>query len=424
VRLTARTRLTLLYTAVLAAAGGTLVAVTYLLLSHSLSNTATPPPTKISAETANLIAKCTKMKESGGMVSPDIAARCADAFQLGVRTGAAAQSDAVLHDLLVFSLATLAAVVVLATAGGWLLAGRILRPLHQITATARAAGRDDLGRRVALQGPRDELRELADTFDAMLDRLQAAFASQSRFIANAGHELRTPLATLRTTVDVVLAKSEPTEAELIAMAVDVRQAADGAAALVDALLTLARTERGLTERETVDLADLTDAVLASVRASGLNIEVTAAPAPVLGNPVLLRRMIANLVDNATRYNVPGGRVVVETGSDGEVALLRVSNTGPSIPPNRVEDLFEPFTRLEQRTGSGLGLGLALVRSITTQHGGTVRAQARPDGGLCLEMRLPAAADVAAEEVPVLTSQPLAARADHGITSTTDSALPP
>jgi signal transduction histidine kinase len=393
VRLTARTRLTLLYSAVLTAAGGTLVAVTYLLLSHSLSNTPAPPPTKISPELANLIAKCTKMKESGTAIAPDIAATCAEAFQTGVRSGAAAQGDAVLHDLLVFSLMTLAGVVVLATGGGWLLAGRILRPLQQITATARAASRDDLGRRVALHGPRDELRELADTFDAMLDRLQSAFTSQDRFIANAGHELRTPLAMLRTTVDVVLAKPEPTRAELIDMAVDVRQAASEATVLVDALLTLARTERGLTAREPVDLAVLTREVLAGSPACDLQVEVTTELAPVVGNRVLLRRMISNLVDNATRYNVPAGQIVIATRCDGQAALLQVTNTGPRVPPDRVADLFKPFIRLQERTGSGLGLGLALVRSIATQHGGTVGAQARPDGGLRLEVRLPAGTHV-------------------------------
>jgi signal transduction histidine kinase len=392
VRLTARTRLTLLYTAVFAVAGGVLVAATYVLVAHSLSTAAvaTPKVTRTEPSIAELVAKCTKVKQSGDPMPSGFAERCGEAFQLGVKTGAQAQTDAVLHDLLLISLATLGAVLVLAAGAGWLLAGRVLRPLHEITAAARAAGGQDLSRRVGLQGPHDELRELADTFDAMLDRIEAAFASQSRFIANASHELRTPLATLRTTVDVVLAKPNPSKAELLRMGSEVRAAVDEAGALLEALLVLARNDRGLTRREPVDLTEIASAATGEADALAMDVELDGRCPLVDGDPVLLRRLVVNLVDNAVRYNLAGGHVRIRLGAEGRDAVLVVANTGPLVPADRVADLFEPFNRLEQRTGTGLGLGLTLVRSIAELHGGTVTASAPPTGGLVVEVRLPAA----------------------------------
>jgi signal transduction histidine kinase len=391
VRLTARTRLTALYTAVFAAGGGVLVAVTYALVRQSLSNATQLPAaaSKQATQASDALAMCARLKLAGQPVPGNLAAKCAAAYQLGVQTGVQAQSDAVLHDLLLISIATLGVVLVLAAFGGWLLAGRVLRPVQEITAAARAAGGEDLTRRVGLRGPRDELRELADTFDAMLDRLQAAFTAQGRFIANASHELRTPLATLRTTVDVVLAKPDPSRQELIRMAEEVRTAVDEAGALLDALLVLARNERGLTRRDLVDLADLASTATAEVDADSLDVELDGGSAVVAGDPVLLQRLVVNLVDNATRYNLPGGHVRIRVGVEGPDAVLVVANSGPIVPADRVADLFEPFDRLEQRTGTGLGLGLTLVRSIAELHGGSATASASPTGGLVVEVRLPA-----------------------------------
>jgi signal transduction histidine kinase len=291
--------------------------------------------------------------------------------------------------LLRYSLATLGATTLLAAGAGWIVAGRVLRPVHRITAAARNASEDHLAARVALTGPRDELRELADTFDAMLERLQTAFEDQRRFIANAGHELRTPLTVMRTAVDVVLAKPEPTRAELIGMGCDVRAAVDHAQALIEALLTLARSDRGQFAREPVDLATVAEDAIDAAAPGAARLHTSLAPAPTTGDPILLERLAANLVDNAVRYNVPGGGVWVNTATvDGRVQLI-VDNTGPVVAPAAVGKLFEPFRRLRDRTGDGgFGLGLAIVASIAVAHGGDAVALARPGGGLSVTVSLP------------------------------------
>ena len=278
---------------------------------------------------------------------------------------------------------------------GWFVAGRVLRPVHRITAAARDASEHQLSTRVALTGPRDELRELADTFDAMLERLQAAFEGQRRFIANAGHELRTPLTVMRATVDVVLAKPAPTHDELVGMGQDIRAAVGHAEALIEALLTLARTDRGLAGREPLDLAtvleDAVDAAHSRPDASPTTrLHTSLMPAPTNGDPILLERLAANLYDNAVRYNVPGGDVWLSTGTVGGRAVLTVGNTGPVIAAESVEGLFEPFRRLRDRTGDGgFGLGLAIVASIAAAHGGEAEAGPLPGGGLSVTVSLPA-----------------------------------
>ena len=242
---------------------------------------------------------------------------------------------------------------------------------------------------MALRGPRDELRELADTFDDMLARLDTAFASQQRFIANASHELRTPLTVMRTTVDVVLAKAAPTNEELITMGTDIRHAVEHAEQLIGALLTLARNDHHRTPSEPVDLATLAEDALDGTSTKGLHLTSTLDPAILNGDPLLLERLIANLLDNAVRYNTPNGTITLSTGSTGHQAFVRVVNTGPLILAEQVESLFHPFTRLNDRTDHhGFGLGLALVTSITTAHHGTVEATAHPGGGLDITVHLP------------------------------------
>ncbi|MCP2328331.1 signal transduction histidine kinase [Hamadaea flava] len=262
--------------------------------------------------------------------------------------------------------------------------------MHQITAAAQAASEHNLSARVGLAGPHDELRELADTFDAMLARLEASFVSQRRFIANASHELRTPLAVMGASVDVVLAKPAPTADELLAMGRDVRTGVDQAEAVVGALLTLARNDHGLTVRDQVDLATATEDALDGVGCGDRAVHADFEPAVTTGDPVLLERLAANLIDNAVRYNVPGGQVWISTRVDDDRAVLEVANTGAVVQPERADDLFKPFQRLHDGTArDGLGLGLAIVASIASVHGGTVTAVPRADGGLLVTVSLPA-----------------------------------
>jgi len=412
--LSARSRLTLLYTSLFAAGGIVLVTVTYLLLANNLRQT-TPAP-KASPD-PQLVALCNGSSlPSGSSELRDLKAKCASLYANAVQAGAHAQGQSSLHHLLLYSLITLGAVTVLAAIAGWLVAGRILRPVHQLTAAARAASEQDLTHRLALQGRHDELRELADTFDDMLDRLDRAFASQRQFIANASHELRTPLTVMRTSVDVVLAKPAPTPAELIGMGIEVRMAVDRAELLIDALLTLARAERGRSVSDPLDLAVIAEDALDSRTANGLVMREALEPGPVVGDGVLLERLIGNLLDNAEQYNVPGGSVAISTAATDDAAVLRVVNTGPVIPPDQVDRLFLPFTRLDDRTRhDGFGLGLALVSSITAAHGGTVSAASVPTGGLDVTVRLPRrASDTPRPPVPSEVAEPPAPRTEDDL----------
>ena len=372
-RLTVRARLTLLYTGLFVACGALVVAITYALVA-SLQNP--------SASSIRIGAEC---QHPVG----DLRTKCKDAFQEAAALGAQIQREATLAHLLQYSLITLAAATLLAAAAGWIVAGRVLRPVQQITQAARAASEHNLSARITLSGPRDELRELADTFDAMLARLQAAFESQRRFVASAGHELRTPLTVMRTTLDVVLAKPAPAPGELRRMGQDVRAAVNHAERLINALLMLARSDRGLTACEPVDLATAAEDVLDSADPGDRRLHALLQPAVISGDPVLLERMVANLVDNALRYNSPGGDLWLTTGTAGGQATLAVANTGPVIARPALSVLFEPFQRLNGRTASdGFGLGLAIVASITTAHHGTVTAEPRPDGGLTITVTMP------------------------------------
>ncbi len=382
--LTIRARLTVLYTGLFAACGAIVVAITYGLVAASLTITSK------TVGVSSALADTCRRADQTHTVNADLKAKCSAAYQEGVTAGVQSQRDATLHHLLSYSVLTLAAVTVLAAVAGWLVAGRVLRPVHRITAAARAASENNLGQRVGLTGPRDELRELADTFDDMLARLDVAFASQRQFIANASHELRTPLTVMRTSIDVVLGKPAPTAAELVAMGQEVRDAVDHAEGVIDALLTLAHNARGLAKREPVDLATIAEDVLDATAAPAVRVEASLHPAEATGDATLLERLVVNLVDNAIRYNVPGGRLWLRTGTRAGRAWLEVANTGPAIPPEEVAGLFEPFRRLHERTGAdGVGLGLALVASIAAVHGGTATAAARRGGGLTVTITLTA-----------------------------------
>ncbi|MFB9239859.1 sensor histidine kinase [Plantactinospora siamensis] len=311
------------------------------------------------------------------------------------------------RELLTKGLVALLAVSIIGVAGAYAVAGRSLRPLHQVTQTARRLGEATLDQRIRYSGADDEVAELAATFDAMLDRLAEAFEAQRRFVANASHELRTPLAVMRTEIDVTMADDEADVAEYRRMATVVRDASERANGLVDALLVLARSEAQagsrLGRRVPTDLAAGAGAALSAMRREterlSLEVRVSLAPALVVGDPGLLERLAGNLIENAVRYNHGHGRLWVRTGADAERAWLVVGNTGFEVEQADVPGLFEPFRRGgRERTGArGSGLGLSIVRAVCQAHGGTVTATAQPGGGLEVTVTLPAA-----EATPVAT----------------------
>ena len=390
-----RLRLTLVYSGLFLLAGTALLAVTYGLVAQSLN---TSLPAAVSSPYGSYLAQAVKICENTAGTPNQVAkckARAQNSLQKAGAASAAFQRDRTLTRLLYYSLGALAVVAAGSAWLGWLGAGRALRPVHAITAAARAASEENLGERIALAGPEDELKELADTFDAMLARLDAAFASQRRFVADASHELRTPLTVMRTAIDVTLAKPGRTQAQLESMAVEVRQAVDRAEALIEALLTLARSDRGRGPAEPLDVAvlaeDALDAAAPAIRARPVTVEATLLPGPTLGDPVLVERLVTNLVDNAVRHNVPDGWIQVATGTRWGMAFIEVANGGEPIPEEVVPSLFEPFRRLSERTGppDGTGLGLSIVRSVALAHHGQVIARGRPAGGLEVSVLLPA-----------------------------------
>lgn len=315
------------------------------------------------------------------------------AAQAGTIEAAQRASDS--HELLVDSGIALGVVALLALLAGWLVAGRMLRPIRTITRAARRISSTSLHERLALTGPEDELKELGDTLDDLFARLEAAFEAQRRFVAHASHELRTPLTRERALVQVALGDpSTPdswkaTGEELLASNREQER-------LLEALLTLASSESGLDRHELVDLADLVGVVLRDRSDRDrlrLQIETTLAVAPVDGDPRLLEHLIANLVENAIRHNVERGHVHISTASRGGDAVLTVANSGAVVPATEVDRLFQPFQRLDghrtHRRGEGHGLGLSIVRAIAIAHGATITAKPLPEGGLSLSVAFPA-----------------------------------
>jgi signal transduction histidine kinase len=372
--------------------GGALIASTYELVGHLSGQDAA----KIAD--AGLYAQfyrgCQADHSAGVRQSADEARKCRNAGEIAAAFGASAQHASDRHWFLVYSLAGLAVTTVLAGGLGWAVGGRVLRPLRAITEAARTASQENLDQRLALAGPPDELKELADTFDAMLARLDAAFASQRRFVANASHELRTPLTEMRTLIDVTMAKPARSPAQLESLVVGVRAAVDRSEQLIEALLTLARSDRGLGVTEIVDLPtavdDAVDLLGPAAATRQVTIHTALGDARASGDRVLLERLVTNLLDNAVRYNVPGGWVRATTEHQAEGVRLVVANTGAVIPADRVPELLEPFRRLNERagTGTGSGLGLSIAASVAGAHGGRLSARARPGGGLEVEVTLP------------------------------------
>ena len=395
-----RARLTLLYAMLFFAAGSVLLALTYALVASSLP---THPPAAVSSQELNsLRQECqpTGSTPSGEPLTPFPAPlliackQLVGAYYAGTASGWQAQRQGALSNLLAFSLAGLGVMTVASGGLGWFMSGRVLRPVRVITGTARRASEQHLGERLALTGARDELKELADTFDDMLERLDAAFATQRRFVANASHELRTPLTVMRTAIDVTLAKPSPTAEQLTDMAVRVRRSIDRAESMIEALLTLAVSDQGKFSTEFTDLAtwaeDAIDAAAAEIERLDLRIDSKLDPAETTGDPQLLERMIWNLVDNAVRHNEPDGWIRLRTGSSDRCVYFEIANSGPFIADETVPSLFEPFRRMAARTGvrDGVGLGLSIARSVGTAHRATVTVRSQLAGGLAISVIIP------------------------------------
>jgi signal transduction histidine kinase len=392
-----RARLTLMYAMLFFAAGAALLGLTYGLVASSLPTL--PATAKASSQELNTLNQCKQATSplKGTPIPASLLAECKraeEAYSAGTAAGLQAQRQRVLSDLLALSLVGLAVMTVASGGLGWFMSGRVLRPVRAITETARRASEQHLGERLALTGPRDELKELADTFDGMLERLDAAFATQRRFVANASHELRTPLTVMRTAIDVTLAKPSPTARQLTDLAVRVRRSIDRAENMVEALLTLAVSDQGKLSTEYTDLAtwaeDAIDAAAPEIERLGLRVDALLDPAETAGDPQLLERMISNLVGNAVRHNEPGGWIRLRTGSSDAAAYLEIANSGPFIPDDAVPSLFEPFRRMQDRVGvrDGIGLGLSIARSVVTAHSATVTARSQPAGGLDISVEIP------------------------------------
>ncbi|MCX4863924.1 ATP-binding protein [Streptomyces sp. NBC_00825] len=381
-RPTIRIRLTLLYGGMFLIAGILLLSIIYMLAAQAL-HVGSELPFKIvngqvTSDVCNLPEKA----------SPE-------SFNAAMNSCVNHQRQQALDTLLNRSLLALVGLSVIAFAFGYAMAGRVLSPLGRITRTARRVAGTDLSRRIELDGPDDELKELADTFDEMLDRLERAFTAQQRFVGNASHELRTPLAINRTLLEVHLSDPQAPP-ELKQLGKTLLATNERSEQLVEGLLLLARSDNQIVERKPVDLEEVASRAIDQTRGEaeerGVEIRGERAPAVVQGNGVLLERIALNLVQNAVRYNVPeAGWVEVTTELQGGQAVLVVSNTGPVVPAYEIDNLFEPFRRLRtERTGSdkGVGLGLSIARSVARAHGGRIIAEPREGGGLVMRVSLP------------------------------------
>ncbi|CAL9553060.1 Adaptive-response sensory-kinase SasA [Streptomyces sp. enrichment culture] len=382
-RPTIRIRLTLLYGGMFLIAGIVLLSIIYLLAANALKVGSDLPFRIVSGQVSSEICHLRSLELP------------ADELNRSLNDCVNEQRQHALDSLLSRSLLALLGLAVIAFAFGYAMAGRVLSPLGRITRTARAVAGSDLSRRIELDGPDDELKELADTFDDMLERLQRAFTAQQRFVGNASHELRTPLAINRTLLEVHLSDPDA-PVELQQLGKTLLATNERSEQLVEGLLLLARSDNQIVERKPVDLAEVAtqaiDQVHAEAEAKGVGIRGRRNPAVVQGNGVLLERIALNLVQNAVRYNVAeDGWVEVTTDIEHGQAVMVVSNTGPVVPAYEIDNIFEPFRRLRtERTGSdkGVGLGLSIVRSVARAHGGHISARPREGGGLVVRVTLP------------------------------------
>ncbi len=320
--------------------------------------------------------------------------------QLQVQVDSQSHS-AISHQLITASFIALGIMTLLSVGLGWLVAGRALRPVRQMTAAAQRISEDSLNERLDVAGPRDELKVLGDTIDGLLERLEAAFAAQRRFVANASHELRTPLTTMRASLDVALAKPEPAPPQTVALAARLRTELDRVDALLEAFLVLARAQhRDLPGQVVLPLDYVVSAALGgrteAIAAKRLTVQdsAEAGGAWVAGSPALLSRMVENVIDNAIGHNDDGGWIAIRSFAGARTAGLIVENGGQELTQEQAAELAQPFRRFgADRTGSdnGSGLGLSIVAAIVAAHGGELDLQAREGGGLRVRIELPAAA---------------------------------
>jgi signal transduction histidine kinase len=388
--LSARWRLTLWFTALFVVAGAILLALNYFLVDHSLRQN--PDEIRVAvAQRLGISPQDVRAGERGEVPDAD-----ADDERAIFREVQAQVAHEHLEHLLTESGIALVVMAAASLGLGWVVAGRVLRPISRMTATARQLSESNLHERIALDGPHDELKELADTFDAMLTRLETAFDAQRRFVADASHELRTPLTIIRAEVDVTLADPNASTDDLRAMAETVREATERSEQLIDSLLVLARSDAAGIAHEPVDVASLAraacDALGTEIDGKGLDLELTLEPALVLGDRSLLDRLVGNLLENAVRHNVEGGWISVETTTTQRLVTLKVANAGTSITDTEAAALFDRFRRADDarsRGTPGFGLGLSIVSAVTQAHAGNVTAEPLPNGGLTVVVELPA-----------------------------------
>ncbi len=385
---TVRVRLTALYGIMFFVSGAVLLAITSGVVVASSSSQATPSQNQAVQGSALAQARAR------------IQALQAQLQNLQSQTAGQPGQGKLSRHLLVASLIALAIMTVISVALGWLVAGRALRPVREMTAAAQRISEDSLHERLALHGPTDELKELGDTIDGLLERLEVAFNAQRRFVANASHELRTPLTTMRAALDVALAKPEPAPPQTVALAARLRTELDRIDRLLEAFLVLARAQhRSLPGQAVLPLDYIVGSALAdqaaAIKAMDLTVQDTSGHggAWVAGSQALLSRMVENLIDNAVCHNSPGGWIAIRTRARGGSARLVVENGGQVLDQQQVAELCQPFRRLEADrigTDKGSGLGLSIVAAIAEAHGGALDLRARPGGGLRVCVDLPAA----------------------------------
>jgi signal transduction histidine kinase len=376
--LTVRLRLTLLYSVLFLLSGACLLTISYVLVTTS------KPIVAMGA---------VPIREGDSKPAGDTVNSGQDGLDdLRMQREDKRQQEEIKRQLVVKSVVALAIMAAFSTLLGWLMSGRVLRPLQTMTNSIQRISAHNVHERLAVIGPRDELKKLADTVDGLLSRLETALDLHKRFVANAAHELRTPLTLERALLQEAVSDPNPTVHSHQAHLEELSLISEQQTRLLDSLLVLATSERGLNRAENVDLAELTGDVIraAEPRRQGLRVVVEAGPAPVIGDPALLRRLVANLVDNAMSYNVPNGWVEVATGVDGGHGFLLVTNTGPPVPPEIVDELLNPFQRLNRTEDDGHhGLGLSIVKTIAAAHAAEMTVGARPGGGLTIRMLFPA-----------------------------------